>query len=107
MSLDVSLTAVRPTEVYSDNITHNLGKMAREAGIYEYLWRPDEICITKAEQLIKPLEEGLALLKREPKHFEQFNAPNGWGMYEHFVPFVERYLEACRENPDADVSVSR
>lgn len=107
MSLDVSLTAVRPTEVYSANITHNLGKMAREAGIYEYLWRPEEIGITKAAQLIGPLEEGLALLKRETDHFKQFNAPNGWGMYEHFVPFVERYLEACRENPDADVSANR
>lgn len=107
MSLDVSLTAIRTTEVYSANITHNLGKMAREAGIYEALWRPEEIGITKAEQLIKPLEEGLALLKREPEHFAQFNAPNGWGMYEHFVPFVEQYLEACRENPDADVSASR
>lgn len=107
MSLDVSLTAVRPTEVYSSNITHNLGKMASEAGIYEHLWRPEEIGITKAEQLIRPLEEGLALLKQEPEHFEKFNAPNGWGTYEHFVPFVEKYLAACRENPDADVSVSR
>jgi len=107
MSLDVSLTAVRPTEVYSSNITHNLGKMAREAGIYEHLWRPEEIGITKAEQLIKPLEEGLALLQREPDHFKQFDAPNGWGRYEHFVPFVQQYLDACRENPDADISVSR
>lgn len=107
MSLDVMLTAVGQTEVYSSNITHNLGKMAREAGIYEHLWRPEEIGVAKAAQLIKPLEEGLELLKREREHFEKFNAPNGWGMYEHFVPFVERYLEACRENPDADVSVSR
>lgn len=107
MSLDVSLTAFRPTEVYSANITHNLGNMAREAGIYECLWRPEEIGISKAEQLIKPLEEGLALLKRKPEHFARFNAPNGWGMYEHFVPFVEKYLEACRENPGADVSAYR
>lgn len=107
MSLDVTLTAVRPTEVYSANITHNLGKMAQEAGIYEHLWRPEEIGIARAGQLILPLEEGLALLKRERAHFEQFNAPNGWGLYEHFVPFVERYLAACRENPDAEISVSR
>ena len=31
MSLDVTLTAVRPTTVYDANITHNLGAMAREA----------------------------------------------------------------------------
>lgn len=107
MSLDVYLTAVRPTEVYSANITHNLGRMAVEAGIYEALWRPDEIGITKAAQLVEPLERGLALLKSDPPRFEAFNAPNGWGLYKHFVPFVEQYLEACRANPDADVSASR
>lgn len=107
MSLDVYLKAVRPTEVFSANITHNLGRMAREAGIYEALWRPDEIGITTAEQLIEPLTAGLALLKSDPPRFEAFNSPNGWGLYEHFVPFVEGYLEACKENPDAAVSVWR
>ena len=34
-------------------------------------------------------------------------ATNGWGMYEHFVPFVEKYLEACKEYPDAVIEVSR
>lgn len=95
------------TEMYSSNITHNLGKMADEAGIYEELWRPDEIGITKARQLIGPLSVGLSRLKADQKHFETFNASNGWGLYKHFVPFVEQYLQACMDNPDADVSVSR
>lgn len=43
MSLDVYLTAVRPTEVFSANITHNLGEMADKAGIYKACWRPEEI----------------------------------------------------------------
>jgi hypothetical protein len=107
MSLDVYLTAVRPTEVYSRNITHNLNKMAMEAGIYEALWRPEEIGIVRADQLIEPLTVGLDKLKADPEHYQKFNAPNGWGMYEHFVPFVEDYLEACKENPDAEVNVSR
>ena len=107
MSLDVYLTDVRPTEVYWANITHNLNKMAMEAGIYEALWRPEEINITKASELIEPLTVGLEKLKADPEHYAKFNAPNGWGMYEHFVPFVEKYLEACKENPDAEVNVSR
>lgn len=107
MSLDVYLTAVRPTEVYSRNITHNLNKMAAEAGIYEALWRPEEIGINRADQLIEPLTVGLAKLKADPEFFQKFNSPNGWGMYEHFVPFVEDYLQACKENPDAEVNVSR
>jgi hypothetical protein len=107
MSLDVTLTATRSVEVHGSNITHNLNRMAAEAGIYEACWRPDEIGITKAAQLIEPLRTGLALLKADPARFQAFNASNGWGMYEHFVLWVEEYLAACEANPDADVSVSR
>ena len=94
-------------QVYWANITHNLGKMAGEAGIYEALWRPEEIGKTRASEIVELLEKGLADLKARPKHFEKFNSPNGWGMYEHFVPFVEKYLEACKEYPDAIIEVSR
>lgn len=107
MSLDVSLTAVRPTKVYSSNITHNLGPMALAAGIYMELWQPEEIGVTTAAQLIAPLEAGLAKLKADPEYFQTFDAPNGWGRYEHFVPFVESYLAACRDNPEATVHADR
>ena len=107
VSLDVTLTAVRPTAVYTRNITHNLNAMASEAGIYKHLWRPDEIEVTKAAQLIEPLRAGLALLISDPERFRKFDAPNGWGRYEHFVEFVKEYLAACEANPDADVEADR
>ena len=118
MSLDVYLTDKQvkcshcgrgdeETERYSANITHNLGAMAREAGIYQHCWRPDEIGITTAGQLIEPLRAGLALMKSDPPRFEKHNAANGWGLYKHFVPWVEKYLAACEENPTAEVRVSR
>ena len=107
MSLDVYLTRTQPTIVYDANITHNLGKMAKEAGIYYHLWRPEEIGISKAENLIIPLQEGLELLKSDPERFQKFDSPNGWGLYIHFVPFVEEYLKACIEYPDAEISISR
>lgn len=106
MSLDISLIAVRPTEIYSANITHNLGRMADAAGIYKHLWRPEEIGITTASQLIEPLKAALVKLRADPDHFRQFDAPNGWGRYQHFVPFVADYLAACQANSDATVEVS-
>jgi hypothetical protein len=93
--------------LYDANITHNLNQMADAAGIYQHLWRPDELGISIAGELVEPLRAGLEKLKADPAHFEQFNAPNGWGMYEHFVPFVEKYLAACIEHPTATVRVSR
>jgi len=107
MSLDVYLTVVRETTVFEYNITHNLNKMAEEAGIYYALWRPDEIGITTAEQLIPLLEGGLASLRKDPEHFKKLNPENGWGTYDGLVQFAERYLDACKANPDAKVSISR
>lgn len=127
VSFDNGLTLIpKEEEVYDANITHNLGKMAKEAGIYEAIWRPyrlksnyienkdysEEMEFEKnnssyAFEIIEILEKGLEDLKSRPEYFEQFNSPNGWGMYEHFVPFVEKYLEACKEFPEATINVSR
>jgi hypothetical protein len=94
-------------EIYNANITHNLNKMADAAGIYKHLWRPDEIGITKASQLIEPLRIGLALLRSDPERFRKLNPENGWGNYEGLIRFVENYLQVCEQYPEADVSVSR
>lgn len=119
MSLDVYLTtpaacphcggalSSHDIQVFWSNITHNLGKMAAAAGIYDVLWRPDENGVTKAGQLVEPLKAGLAKLKETPDEFKIFNAPNGWGLYEHFIPWVEAYLAACEKWPEALVTVSR
>lgn len=102
MSLDISLRCV-----FEYNITHNLNKMAGEAGIYKQLWRPEEIGITHASQLIEPLTKGLELLRSDRERFEKFNPENGWGNYDDLVEFVENYLIACIQNPDAKISASR
>lgn len=94
-------------EIYSDNITHNLNKMAGAADIYKCLWRPDENGITTARQLIDPLESGLGQLLAEPETYKAMNPENGWGSYGGLVKFVEDYLAACKEYPDAKVRVSR
>ena len=125
MSLDVTLVGPRETvdetcphcgrvyrknyreEYYDNNITHNLGLMAEEAGIYEALWRPEEIGITKAGQLVPLLREGIYKLLMDPDHYKTFDAPNGWGKYDHLVKFVQEYMKACSEHPDADIEVSR
>ena len=102
MSLDFYLTQ-DGEEMFSRNITHNLGKMASEAGIYKCLWRPEENGYTKASQCIKPLQDGLVALVADPDGFRKYDSPNGWGLYIHFVPFVFAELMACIEYPDADV----
>ena len=114
MSLDVYLeTPVcehcgrGPTEVYSRNITHNLAKMAKAAGVYQVLWHPEEIGVTYAQQLVEPLRVGLTWLRENPTQARALNSENGWGDYEGLMNFVEEYLAACEKYPNANVSVSR
>ena len=93
--------------VFDINITHNLGKMADEAGVYYALWRPDERDWKIAKDIIPILEDGLTKLKENPEHYKKFDAENGWGTYEHFVPFVEDVLRACKQYPSAIIRISR
>jgi len=93
--------------IYDGGTTHNLTKMADECDLYKALWRPDESEWDKAKDIIAPLKLGLTDLKLRPEHFKQFNSPNGWGMYEHFLEFVETYLKACEEYPEAIIEISR
>lgn len=93
--------------VFDINITHNLGSMAQEAGIYNALWRPDEHGYKIAKDITKILEDGLKKLQEDPGHYEKFNAENGWGLYKHFVPFVENVLAACKQYPNAQISTWR
>lgn len=106
MSLDFSLIQ-DGEEVFSANITHNLNKMAEAADIYRTLWRPEELGIRQAHECIPRLKTGLLWLIEHKQEAEKYNSPNGWGMYEHFVPFVVEVLTACYEYPIAYVEVSR
>lgn len=113
--------------VYSSNITHNLVSMAKEANVYEALWRPyklkkeynpknkrnnyenkfEESNLILANEIINNLEEGLKNLKSNPKHYSKFNSPNNWGTYTNLVSFIEKYLKACKKHPNAILNISR
>ena len=119
----------RIVELYSSNITHNLTAMAEKVGIYKALWRPyrltdsynednfkdnydaeyeyEQSQIIHAKDVSSIIEEGLKKLKDKPEYYKQFDSENGWGLYIHFVPFVEKYLKALKEYPNAIINVDR
>jgi hypothetical protein len=81
MSLDIYLRTPRTCPncghrlgegavLHEQNITHNLGGMASEAGIYGFLWRPEENGITTASQLIEPLERAITEMEADPPRFQ-------------------------------------
>lgn len=115
MSLDVHLEMIVDTggsmpttfPLFWANITHNLGEMAEAAGIYKHLWRPEELGIKTAGELVEPLTVGVELMKHEPDKFRKLEPSNKWGTYADFVPWIERYAQACKEHPKATIRISR
>ena len=94
-------------EVFDCNITHNLSKMADEAGLYYQLWRPKECGIETAGQLIEPITDAIDKMRLEPERFRALDSPNGWGTYGGFIMWLERLLAACVDNPKATVRANR
>lgn len=114
MSLDVDLMVTRPVSVYEANITHNVNTMAAEVKLsngmtlYDVMWRPDEQEGLKfARDIAELLNEGWNILLSDPERFKKFNPVNGWGSYEGLEQFVYKYRNACWDNPDAELRVSR
>jgi hypothetical protein len=107
MSLSVYLEGEDGEELFSANITHNLGPMADAAGIYKAVWRPEENGFAYAGQVAPVLKAGLLKMALAPSEFKQYDSPNGWGLYKHFLPWLAEYLEACTKHPDAKVSACR
>ena len=107
MSLDVHLVLKGEGVVFSSNITHNLGKMASACGVYYACWRPEEIHCKKAKHILPMLEKGVELLQKYPEFYRTFDSPNGWGLYDNFLPWLIQYTNACKDYPEAKIEVSR
>jgi len=116
MSLDITLTQLQPVGVFDGNITHNLGKMAahvqiewagRTLTLYDILWRADEHGFTRAHEIAELLDVGWNELLADPDRYKQYNPPNGWGNYDNLCDFVYQYRNACWDNPQASIEISR
>ena len=114
MSLDVDLMITQPCSVYNANITHNLNTMAGEVKLsngmtlYQVLWRPDEqVGLKFARDISELLDEGWNILLSDPEKYKRYNPENGWGDYEGLCNFVYKYRNACWDNPEAELRISR
>jgi len=94
-------------EHWHGNITHNLTEMATECNLYRILWRPEEVHIKVADDLIMQLEIGIDELKDDPEYYEYYNPENGWGDYDNLLDFAIDCLAACKKHPGASVFACR
>lgn len=102
MSLTVKL--VRKEYLVYLNITHNLGAMWEEAGIYDALYNSAGM---EASEVLPVLVNGLSDMIAYPEKYKKYNSPNGWGLYENAVPWLAELIKGFNENPDAIIEVRK
>ncbi len=90
--------------VYETNITHNLSKMAHEAGIYEAIWCAED---KSPKDVIEEIEKGYAKMVEQPNYFKFYSSSNGWGTYEQFIPWLENLIEYYKEYPNTKILISK
>ena len=93
-------------EVWHENITHNMNKMADQVPIgkhtlYDYLWRPDEIEITHiTREYATAVFNGVMYMKEHKEELLPFEPPidpetgTRWGSYDLLVGFCTSLVDA-------------
>tara|TARA_R100000935_G_C2821892_1_gene160208 strand:- start:1110 stop:1430 length:321 start_codon:yes stop_codon:yes gene_type:complete len=106
MSLDIDLIEYGES-MWSGNMTHNLNKIAIEAGVYECIWRPDEIGVKYARDNISNLRFALGIFYSKYDELKKLNPSNGWGDIDGLIEVTQDFLKACMEYPEAIIYCDR
>lgn len=90
------------------NITHNCNKHAEALGIYQILWRSQEVAggVT-GRSLGKACALALIELLDNGDAYTQYDDPKGWGTTKDFTAFIGRVLQACAKYPNDKVVSDR
>lgn len=103
MSYDISITAMRETQVFDTNYTYNVSGMFRKAlggdGINDFHGLKCGECIMKLQDGIKHMEEN-------PKEYEMLQPANKWGNFEGALKVLQNLLNSCIENIDGTVKIN-
>lgn len=106
---DIKMQEFETNDLWHENITHNMGKMAShvpvgEQTLYMYLWRPEEIGFTHVTaEYVQGVFTGLLYLKAHKDEILQYLPPihpetgKRWGSYEQLVDFCVSLVNCLNE----------
>ena len=103
MSLDFELVQ-DDIVLFETNITHNCVNMVNQAGLYVPLWDSDGY---KAKDIIHSLSSGINQMIKNPYYFSRYEAKNGWGTLDQFIPWLLDVLKACYLYQDAEIRIDK
>ena len=98
MSWWVSVQPQHPTPDLDVNITYNVGRMLRRAGMH-----PNIINGMKVSEAYPIVSNGVAVMEDNPDYFRMFDAVNGWGTYETTLKAVVEIGRALYQADNDDI----
>lgn len=102
MSTTIKLIQTRPVEVWDRNVTSNLYAICERLGIEKVVYKPSEIGITRAEELIPHIKKSLQQISENYSELVLLQLQPE-GSVVHLQWMLESYLCACNLYPDAEV----
>lgn len=119
MSYDIYLRAESCQDNRPGNYTYNVDAMfALALGDPEsrvrrvtdiFLHRGDPVLSRflhmRAGDCIEALSEAVTDMRENPAQYIKLNPPNGWGNYEGALEYLQHFLDACNDSPNATVEM--
>lgn len=93
--------------VFEGEVSADLVPIAKKAGIYQHVWHPDELKISRAKELISPIENAIKDMDADMPAFEALNGDDEFGTAKNLKEFLGIYLDACNTYPKAHVRVMK
>lgn len=104
MSYDIAITAVRRTQVYSDNHTYNCSAMFRMAIGQDGLWALNGLPVADVRSQLNRAYKHMTDPKNRAK-YEELAPANGWGSHESAIRCLLGLVIGCEENPEGIIYI--
>jgi hypothetical protein len=89
-----------PKLIFSMQLKQHLAKIARETGLYYFLFEPEYFNFTRSKDIVEGIRQGIRYLVLYPTRCKKWDGHCNDETYEYFLPLMCRYYEALKRNPD-------
>ena len=103
MSLDISITAKRETEIYEGNVTYNLADMYYKCIDKEKGFK--KLDGMNCKEALPIINNAIQDMLNKADEYGKINPKNGWGSYDGLLKTLQEMRNCCENNPDGTINI--
>lgn len=103
MSLDISIKAMRETEIYEGNVTYNLAPMYYKCIDKELGFK--KLNEMNCKEALPTINKAIEEMLNNADEYRKLNPKNGWGSYEGLLATLQEMRNCCEKNPDGKIEI--